>query len=475
MINKIKQYVKKNNMLQKNDKVVLGVSGGADSVCLFFVMLELKKVYQLELFVVHINHGIRGIEADEDEVFVKQLCEKEQVNYHAIKADIIALSKSEGISLEEAGRNVRYQAFYEESEKYQCNKIAVAHNMNDSAETVLFHLFRGSGIKGLTGISPVRENIIRPLLCVERSQIEEYLSELGVGYQTDQTNLLDEYSRNKIRLNILSYVTKEINNKATQHIVNSAVMLSEIEAYIETNTKNSYNKLVIYHKEDEKYSFFVEDFQKEDIVIKKNILRKIIFQLVNQLKDIDAEHIDMVLSLLSKGVGKKVDLPYELQAIREYETIAIYQKKQRYNEIFHIEVKIPGDYYIESLKQYIHFEVKTYDKSERISQKNRIIPRNSYTKWFDYDKIKNTVFIRTRQMGDFVQIDDKGNKKKIKSLFIDNKVPREQRDRIPLLADGNHVIWVIGDRISEAYKITEQTQRILIAQLYGGNNDVRQN
>ena len=479
MLRRVKEYVERYNMLEVGDRVVVGVSGGADSVCLFYVLHELKKMYGLELYVVHVNHGIRGQEADEDENFVKELCELHGIQFCSVRVDVRALAKEKGLSEEEAGRMIRYQAFYKVLEQNNCNKIAVAHNQNDQAETVLFHLFRGSGIKGLTGISPMRDQIIRPLLCVNREEIEQYLNKKQVSYQTDQTNLTDEYTRNKIRLHILPYVKKQVNFEAVEHISRSANMLREAEAYIEKNTILCFNRIVV--QKNGQYFYKVEDFMKEDIVIQKMIIRHIISNLVHKLKNIEEEHVVMILSLMDKPVGKCVDLPYGIKGERGYETVMLCVKnldenrkmKKIANTILvsqqiTVSDSTKDEYYIETLDLYITFHLIN-------NKKNLIIPKNNYTKWFDYDKIDNTIFIRSRSEGDVLQIDQQGSMKKLKSIFINNKVPRDKRDTVPLLADGKHIMWIIGDRISEAYKIDEGTKRILVVEVIGGKNNVRQN
>lgn len=510
MIDKVLHYVKENNIIAKKDRIVIGVSGGADSVCLFFVMLKLKEIYDLHLEVVHVNHGIRGEEAKEDEDYVRELCEREDVSYTVFHEDVRRIAKEQKLSEEEAGRDVRYEAFHKVCEIKQCNKIAIAHNMNDSAETILFNLFRGSGIKGLTGILPVRDSIIRPLLCVSREEIEDYLDQIRVDYKIDKTNLLEEYTRNKIRLNILPYVKSELNERAMEHIASSGNLLSEVVAYIEKNMFECYERIVVFNEEKKEYFIQVNAIMKEDIVIQKELIRYILFQLSGQRKDIDGKHIDIIVSLLRKNVGKKVDLPYEIEVVRDYERI-IFRKRNKpinkcdnkdqssINESFKeinskyessctnihpvksyvnstdnmdnnrdlqegIVVSIPGTYYDSYHKWNLKFELINY-------KKNLIIPTNGCTKWFDYDRIKNTVLLRTRKEGDFLQIDQLGGRKKLKSFFIDKKVPRELRDEIPLLTDGSHIMWIVGDRISEAYKVNEKTQRILIVKVDGGNKN----
>lgn len=469
MINQVLEYIKENKMLTYNDKVIVGVSGGADSVCLFFVLLELKKLFHLDLYVIHVNHGLRGLQAKEDACYVEELSKKYQVNFTLIQADIKELAKKYGISEEESGRNVRYEAFEQVCQQYQGNKIAIAHNMNDRAETALFNLFRGSGIKGLTGISPVRDNIIRPLLCVSRQQIEHYLAEKNISFCQDATNFQTEYTRNKLRLKVLPYVIENINSKAIEHIVQTSVMLDEVESYLEKNIMDCY--LNIVKVENGQYSFLTEEFLQQDIVIQKGIIRMIIKELAGRLKDITSEHVDMVLSLANNSVGKSVNLPYHMIGTRGYEDISLYIEKKDSSNINEeladsnsVEIQVPGNYFLKEMDQYVEFSVIKY-------KKNLIIPRNGCTKWFDYDKIENTVILRTRKIGDFIQIDHKGSKKKLKSYFIDKKIPREDRDHIPLVADGNHIMWIIGDRISEAYKIDKDTKNILMVKLYGGKED----
>jgi tRNA(Ile)-lysidine synthase len=415
-----------------------------------------------------VNHGIRGLEADEDQDFVRELTTRKGVSLTGVGVNVKKIAKEQGLSEEEAGRMVRYQAFYEEYTKHNCNKIAVAHHENDQAETVLFQLFRGSGIKGLAGIPPIRKEIIRPLLCVGRDEIERYLLQHQIVYQIDKTNYEDNYTRNKIRLNMLPYATQQINSKSVSHIARTAGMLREAQEYIEKNAQKKIEQIVSVV--NGQYSFDVKQFLDEDIVIQKEILRMLIVRLANQLKDIESEHIHMILSLLEKPVGKRVNLPYGIEAIREYDRIRMIQinkkdKKSNQNngeDSLFIPVTVPGIVEMSESGIRIRFEIL------ESTDKNRIIPKNNCTKWFDYDKIKNTIFIRNRQNGDFLQIDAAGGHKKLKSYFIDRKIPKEERENVILLADGNHIMWIVGDRISEYYKVREDTTKILKVIIDGG-------
>lgn len=202
MIKKVLNFIKENNMLQNGDSVVLGVSGGADSICMLYVLKEISKFINLKLVVVHVHHHIRGKEADGDMEYVRKICDKEHIPYEIFHIDAKKEAIARGMSEEEAGRVCRYECFAKVQEKYNANKISVAHNLNDNSETILFNLFRGTGIKGISGIPMQRDNIVRPLLCVSRKEIEKYLEENHISYRTDKTNFETEYSRNKLRLEL---------------------------------------------------------------------------------------------------------------------------------------------------------------------------------------------------------------------------------------------------------------------------------
>lgn len=474
MFNKVHNYIKEHNMLEKGDRIVIGVSGGADSVCLFHVLIRLMEEYNLNLFVVHVNHGIRKIDADLDEAYVKELCDERKISFRSLKVDIKKIVERDGLSEEEAGRLIRYEEFYRCYEENKCNKIAIAHNKNDNAETILFHLFRGSGMKGLSGILPVRDEIIRPLLGIERIEIEHYLKEMEIKYCNDYTNDTDDYSRNRIRHHILGYANDYINVKATNNIVHAGNQIREVYKFLEKNIDLEFDKTVTLNEKETTYEIDIHKLMLRDTIIQRGIVRKIFYLLAGKLKDVEFDHTDLVLSLMKKQVGKRLDMPYGIVALRGYSGITMFQKKEKNRKgVFKEEVAnitpiaINGlsetlkEVFIPGFNQTIGIKLINY-------KKNMIIPQNGCTKWFDYDKIKNTVLIRTRAVGDFIEIDEKGSQKKIKSFFIDEKIPREERDSKLLVADGSHIMWIIGSRISEGYKVNEETKVILEISLNGG-------
>lgn len=471
MLEKVSQYIQNNKLIEDGDRILVAVSGGADSVCLLHILSNMYKDTDVSIIAVHIHHGIRDKEADKDEAFVKLLCTKLGVEFIAYHYNVKSIAKNLGLSEEEAGRKVRYESFIDASKKYQCNKVAIAHNKNDNAETVLFNLFRGSGVKGLTGMNSMltmRTNtgnitIIRPLLFITREEIETYLCSQKLSYQSDSTNFTNLYTRNKIRNVVLSYVKEEINTNVVEHITNAAQILDETYNYIEKCVQEKYQAIVKERKNT--YEYKVDDLISEDIVIQKGIVLKILGKLAGRLKDIEAKHIDQVLSLGDKQVGRQIHLPYGIIALKMYDEVKLSLSSNSYEEerlkaFQPVQIKIPGRTYIEERDIYIEVEIFDYKKNEPF-------PKNSCMKWFDYDKIENTLKLRTRDIGDYLQINSQGGRKKLKDYFIDLKIPKEDRDKQLLVADGSHILWIIGngDRISEKYKISEKTKQILSMKL----------
>ena len=445
---KIYEYVMKNHMIVPGGHVTVGVSGGADSMCLLFVLFKMRERIPMDLYVVHVHHGLRGKEADCDAEFVEGICRRLGVSSQTFYGDVKDMALREGISVEEAGRQFRYACFERVRQCYGDGVIAVAHHMDDQAETVLMNLFRGSGLKGLAGMAPVRERIVRPLLCVSRTEIEDYLKVRGISYRTDESNNHRDYTRNRIRLDILPYANQNINSCASRHICKTAAQMGEVWDYVHTQSEAAFKEIVTSTGEG---MLFADSngLSKVHTLVQSMVIRCMVLAWAGKLKDIEAFHVEKVLGLLEKPVGKEVDLPYGLKAVRKYDGLLILKGSSVFND--------------ESEMPQIELSIMEWKEQEGI-------PKNQYTKWFDYDKIKCKPLIRNRKSGDYLTVDKFGKRKKLSRYMIDEKIPREQRDRIWLLADGDHVMWVIGHRISEYYKITEGTRRILEAKIKGDKN-----
>lgn len=471
----VKAYIKKYRMISEGDTVLAGVSGGADSVCMLFILWKLQKEMPFHLVAVHVHHGVRE-DAQRDADHVKELCRKWDIPFFLKKVDMAGYAKKMGLSPEEAGRVLRYQAFEEVLAEESTYKIAVAHNQNDRAETMLFHLFRGSGLRGLGSIRPVREKVIRPLLCLGREEIETYLSENGLVFCVDSTNEEDLYTRNKIRHHILAYAEENICSNAAAHIGEAAEILAQTDDFIKKQTTLAYDRCAVFQKEGDMI-IDLTAFRKEDSFLQKMVLLRCMEQLTPHRKDITKEHIDALMQLMQKDGSREIALPYGLYVYKEYGRLIMRKEEKRRDAVrgkelqeekaLQLSVTVPGEMTVPGLGkisfQFVPEEAFFYKKGKNI-------PEKTYTKWFDYDKITTVLVFRTRETGDYLTIDSALRKKTIKEYMINEKIPKMQRERIYLLADGPHILWIPGYRISQYYKVNENTKRILQVQLKEESN-----
>ncbi len=473
MINRVLEYAAQQHMFEEKDYVVAGVSGGADSVCLLFMLLELKKVFDLEIGVVHINHLIRR-EAGEDAEYVRELCRQYDLPFTLVECDVEKIASERHISVEEAGRNVRYEAFYEALGERK-GKIAVAHNKNDCCETFLFNLFRGSSLRGLVGIRPVREKIVRPLMCLERAEIEDFLRERNIKFCIDATNFEDNYTRNKIRHHILKTAQSEISPSVISRIGDACERIKDAYDLIEALTANAYKECVVSNEQSGAGHAFVlcninaERFAVLHDTLKGYVAMEALMRAAGSRKDIEAVHVRQLLELFDKQCGRSIDFPYGLRALRTYEGVTIGKREafdKNADEYPQIEVTKEQ---LESLGEgkSLSFEWGKQGKIEfSVINKSNLqnIEQKKYTKWFDYGKIKDNIVIRTRKTGDFLTINSSNQHKTLKSYFADEKIAAQERDSICLLAENSHIIWAVGWRISNYYKVLEDTKLVLKAE-----------
>lgn len=436
-------------MIESGDKIFAAVSGGADSVCLLLVLNNLKSELDFKLEVVTVDHGLRGEESLKDVEFVEKLCERLNIICHTYHVDVAPFRRNNNYSIEEAARILRYECFEKHINE---GKIAIAHNMEDNAETLIFNITRGCGIYGLRGIGKVRENYIRPLIECSRVDIESYLNKMGESFCTDSTNEETDYARNKIRHNVMP-ILREINPSVAMHISKMCDMQKEAVNYIDRQTKKAYDRYV-------NGNTLSGDILNEDLIIITSVIRLFLIDNAKTAKDIASVHIDSVLKLLDGGVGRQIDLPYCMRAVSSYDCVKIVSDDGEQ------ESKKPDDLMIMPLIREIgDKEVVICDKYEISLMIVRAgydeITSKSYTKMLDYDKISDKLCIRHRRKGDYLTIDSYGNKKSLNRYMIDTKIPREDRDRVILFSDGAHIMYVAAHRISEYYKVDDKTKRIL--------------
>ena len=464
---RIEKFIQKYHMLTCGDRVIAGVSGGADSVCLFLMLLELRKKIGFDLIAVHVHHGLRGEAADQDQQFVEALCEQHRIPLEIFRVNLESIAKKRKQSLEEAGRMVRREAFDSVCKKYGGNKIALAHHQNDNAETLLWNLSRGTGLDGLGGIRPVNGKFIRPLLCMNRKEIEEYLAKRKQSYCIDETNAGTDYTRNKLRHLVLPILEEQVNSAAVRHMNETMEQIWELQEYMQEQVEAAYQECVQEHFEKACWiqiqQKFFETFPE---LIKKMVIRKGMEQVGGKKRDLSHKHVDVMMELMNKQVGRTLDLPYEMHAKRNYEGIRL-EKQRTYSfgeekkaEIMQecmAELNIPGETILADRN--LKLRCKILEKPKNLSIKD--IPQKIYTKWFDYGIIKSSLYIRTRQAGDTIVIDEKGHQKKLKNWFVDEKIPKEVRDSQLLLAENNEILWVLGHRMSQAYQVKQSTKWIL--------------
>ena len=471
-------------MIKNHSTVLVALSGGADSVCLLLLLNEIKRQCANELDfaleAVHVEHGIRGAESWADAGFASDLCKRLHIPCHVHSVDVPQYAKSHGLGLEEAARILRYEAFEKEIEQNQDNSrqavVAVAHHMEDNAETVLFQMLRGSGAKGLAGMHPVSVKngvtYIRPLLSATRAQIEDYLKEKGQAFVTDATNTDTAYSRNKLRHDVFPLLL-QINDRAIEHINESAGQLAVMNDFYEEQLKEACDSMV--SKKEGRVILEISRFESLHPALKSGVARECIHLASGRLKDITSTHIGALVKLAGQQSGRKINLPYGILAEKSFGEVILYAGKcdDEKEEIYVTEKEL------EALSA--TGEQKTIRLSadgsyvtlciQDFNGKMDEIPKKPYTKWFDYDKMKKGFEIRTRKAGDYIIVDDEGHHKKLKQVFTGDKIPAQQRAGLWLIAHESLVHAIIGYRSGCSALVTPQTGKVLKITFYGGKQN----
>lgn len=431
-------FVTKNNLLSIGDTVVVGVSGGADSVCLLNVLCSLKAELGISVFAVHVNHGIRGAEAKRDEDFVVKLCYELGVECRVFNVDCPSEAKITGESLEECGRRLRYLCFNSVC-KNTSYKIATAHNANDNAETVLFNISRGSSLKGACGIPVKRDNIIRPLLFASRNSIEQYCAENDLSFVTDSTNNSNDYSRNKIRHEVLPSLS-EVNEKAVESIFRFTQYVSEDVKYLDELSEVSLNGC---RTGEHKYSV------RKLCELPKPIFTRCVVKAVFDFcgKNIDGYKLRQITELIKTG-GKCQLYKNCFLAVGNGE-LRLFDEEKKSEEIPEVQI-------ISFEKEKYHFG--DYDVFfEKCSKK---VNEKLLDNLIDCDKIKGNLVLRTRQAGDDFLIPKRNVKKSLKKLFNELAIPVSKRSALPVIADAENVIWIYSVGVSKQYMPNENSKNI---------------
>ncbi len=417
-----------------NDNIMVALSGGSDSTCLLHLLYSQKDKLNITLSAVNVDHSIRGEESKQDSLFVKNYCEKLGIPLKSYVVDAVKFSSENGYSLEQGARILRYQIFEKLLQEDNSLKIATAHHKEDSVETTLFNLFRGTGLKGLSGIQQTSK-IIRPLLNADKSEILDYLKENDIPFCTDSTNSDEKYSRNYIRQKVLPLISKKFP-ESINNIYNFSQTAKEEDDYLDMLACK------IISRVDNKIAISLNN---DKVLLKRAII--LALKECGVEKDYTKKHIDSAYELINLPSGSSVDLKNGVKVVNEYDKITFYTdmpKKDDSEYLFSL-----GTFSFENSKVVI----------ERCNSDNL-----KEQTLFDLDKIPKNAVIRMRKEGD-VFTKCGGTSKKLKDYFIDKKIERYKRDNIPLIALGSKVLVIIGVAVSEMVKVDNSTKNIIKASI----------
>lgn len=449
----------KNNIINKKlivdgDNILIALSGGPDSVFLFHNLRKLKDIISFNLYASHINHMYRGKDAMHDEEFVRDLCQKYGVRLFVKRKNAAEYARELKVTEEEAGRVLRYGFFNENLSQIGGGKIALAHNLNDQAETVLQRLIRGTGIDGLSAMSFQKSNLIRPMLNVSRDEIMAYLHGNNYRYCIDITNSQDIYGRNKIRLNLIPYLEKNFNPNIQVTLSRMAEAMERdkkiIEKYIDIKFKE-----LLKDRSDSKLVLDLNLLRALDVGERGRIIRRGIEELKGNTVNVEMKHIDNAISLMDAGkTGKKIDLTGGFTIEISYDNFIINKGLD----------KVPEFEYNIALNEITHIKEVNKTLLARVFEAGTETWEDTEDKdsfCVDFDLVKGSLTVRNRRPGDSITPCGMEGSKKVKDVFIDLKIPKEERDSRLIVADDENIIWLEGYRINDKYKINESTKKIL--------------
>ncbi|MDF2676055.1 MAG: tilS [Bacillota bacterium] len=447
----VKQNIFKENLINEGDNILLGFSGGPDSVFLFHNLIKLKEFINFNLYASHINHMYRGEDADHDENFVRSICEKYGIKYFVKRKNATEYAEELKLTEEEAGRILRYNFFRENLKDVGGGKIAVAHNLNDQAETVLQRIIRGTGIDGLSAMSFVNNDVIRPMLNVTRSEIEKYLHDNNYEFCIDITNSQDIYGRNKIRLNLIPYLEKNFNSNIQNTLYRMTETMEKDKKIIEKYIENRFKEIL--HKQNENEIFLdLKKLKCMEYFETGRMIRKAIEMLKGNTNNLEMKHIEYVNDFIfTKNTGKTINLSEGVIAEISYNYLII-RKNIEIIENFKYNICMDSPLYIKEISKTILL---------RVLEINEYDVKDKKTVSLDYDLIEGKIIIRNRINGDSIIPCGMTGSKKIKDIFIDLKIPKEERNKKIIIADDNNILWVEGYRIHNNYKVSSATKKIL--------------
>jgi len=447
-IKKVFDFAKRHNMFNDDETILIGLSGGADSVCLLYLLSEAK----LNISALYVDHGLRPNQTPSEIDFCSNLCERLNVNFMVEAVDVYKYQSQFNVGIAASARVARYQALTKTAQKIGASIIALGHNKDDQCETFLINMLRGSGMSGLSGIPPVRDNIIRPILCVFRSEIRAFLESRRINYITDPSNLSDKYLRNNIRSSLIPSLIK-YNPTVMQTIFNTTEILSQEDRFLETIVSNLMTEIVILNT-DGAVELDLQKLSSLDIVILRRLIRRVI-----DPQSLTLKHVDSIINLIKDlDSGDRVILHQGLVVIKGYDKLTIKKAEDLDNiKIIESKLNISGETIISGSGMIISADFM--DISFKTIQKNEV--------YIDYDKLDGKELrVRGRGRGDYFYPQGFGRRKKLQDFFVDEKIPRDDRDKIPVVVTGDDIVWIAGYRADERFRVTDETVKILKLKIF---------
>jgi len=438
-------------MISRGEHVLIGLSGGADSVCLLIMLHDLSQELGIQINAAYIDHGFRPSEVPGEIEFCGKLCSERNICFLVRSIDPLSYSESEKISKQEAARVLRYKAFEDITLETGASKIALAHNADDLAETMIMHLIRGSGPLGLSGIPPVRGRIIRPLIETERMEIEEFLSQRGAEYITDSSNLKNDYMRNRVRHFIMPAI-KNINREFIGTTLRTAAIFRDEERYFNILVTKTLMKL-ISRKSNAFIELFLAPMEHMDTVLLRRVLRRSIAE-TRDLRGLGLEHVEALMRLIRSGKsGDRIYLPHSIRAVKSYATLILTSEPP--SHLPEYTISPPGEVVLKESALVLKLSILDADSG------NDDFGDGKNTACLDAGKLNLPLKVRSRRTGDFFYPLGFGKRKKIQDYFVDEKIPRDERDSVPLLMSGSDIACIIGRRVDERFKVDDNTTKIM--------------
>jgi tRNA(Ile)-lysidine synthase len=464
IIEKVWNDICRHGLFKAGDAVVLAVSGGADSMAMLHILCSLRDRLDLKLYVAHLNHMLRGGEAREDADFVRSAADSLGLPCRVGSADVPAVIAREKLSTEEAARKARYDFLHRTARELGASKIAVAHNADDQAETLLLHLLNGTGLEGLSGMRPLSGAVVRPLLGVRRREIEAFCSDLGIKFRTDSSNKDLTFSRNKVRHQLIPVLT-EYNGNVVEVLTRTAEIIRAENDYIERETDIIFKDMVDFTGSG--LQLCVEDFLDLDTALQRRLVRKVFQRLAGFEYSLEFGHVERVRDLFLSGqTGKRLDLPQGVMAEKTYSFVVFSTVKEDRNidsgggEWGPRSLNVPGITEIPAVSVRISAEVFPVE-----AVRGRVFSAPPEDAYLDLDKLELPLTVGPRKEGDTFQPLGCAGSKKIKKYLIDKKVPQSRRAQVPIVYDSRGIVWVAGFCIEDRAKVTDCTRQVLRLQL----------